>query len=268
MKIRFKASTTGQAYWSESLRLSHGQTTEVDNYTAERLMEHFPANFEEVALSLGDLGKPLHKPLKLSGITILTVHYKLATLKKSLLSYLPQEVEFIKLDNRDNRWKSMAKALNHGIRRAKNDLIICAHEDVRFREGWFGDFIQQECRLKRWGTLGITGFTKDGRILWGSDYDTPQEVALLDDCCIILNRKNNLFFDEKTFTGWHRYGIDFCFQCHKASLGIYITVGLAHHDCVPENHSKEWREQKETAHGLLEGKWQGKFSQLLPAVIN
>ncbi|GAI32668.1 unnamed protein product, partial [marine sediment metagenome] len=248
MKIRFKASPSRLSYWSESLRFNDGETAEVGNYTADMLIRSFPTNFEEVALSLGDLGKPLHKPLKLSGITILTVHYKLATLKKSLLSYLPKEVEFIKLDNRNNRWHSMAKALNYGIRRAKNDLIICAHEDVRFGEGWFSDFIAQECRLKEWGTLGITGFTEDGRILWGSDHDTPQEIALLDDCCIILNRRNGIWFDEKTFTGWHRYGIDFCFQCHEANLGVYIITGLAYHDCVPENHSKEWRDQRETAH--------------------
>lgn len=268
MKIRFKASSTTGAYWSEGLYLNDGQTAEIDDYMAKRLMRSFPDNFKEVGLSLRDLGEPLRKPLGLSEITILTVHHKLVTLEKSLLSYLPQEIEFIKLDNRNNRWKSIAKAFNYGIRKAKNDLIICAHEDVRFGKGWFNDLIQQECRLKNWGALGITGYTKNRRLLWGLNYETPQQIALLDDCCIILNRKNGFLFDEKTFGGWHRYGIDFCFQCHEANLEIYIITGLVYHDCVAANHSKEWREERKTAHRLLEEKWQGKFSQLLTAVMN
>ncbi|GAI29315.1 unnamed protein product, partial [marine sediment metagenome] len=90
---------------------------------------------------------------KLSEISLITVRYwPSEILEQNLLSYLPEDVEFIQLDNPDNeRWASMAKALNYGIRKAANDLIICAHEDIKFGNHWFEDFLRQEASLKRWG---------------------------------------------------------------------------------------------------------------------
>lgn len=268
MKIRFKKTSRRLRFDSLGLRLTDGDTAEVSKELADHLFRHFADNFERIALRLDQLGPPLHEPLDLAEITIVATYYDPQVLEKSLLSYLPEETELIKLDNSNGEWPSIAQALNHGINRASNDIIICSHQDTRFDPTWFGDFIQQECRLDKWGILGITGFDLDRRVHWGSDYDTPRKIAFLDECCIILDRRNGLLFDEKTFKSWHRYGIDFCLQCHEAGLGVYLVTGLAYHDCYPDVHPRDWWEQHKIDHQLLKGKWGKKFPELLPAVIN
>jgi len=269
VKVKFKKTAKKFGHDSRGFRFEDGDVRDVPAEYAQHLFKHWADNFESIVLSLENLGPPLHEPITISDITIITLHHKTAIFERCLLPSIPQEVEFIKLDNLANKnWTSVAKALNFGIKKAENNIIICCHEDVRFDRSWFDDLIQQEARLKDWGVLGITGFDTDRRVHWGSDYNEPRKIAFLDECCLILNRKNGLLFDDETFGSWHRYGIDFCLQCHEAGLGVYIITGLAHHDCNPDNHNREWWEQHKIAHRLLEEKWQDKFGSLLPAVIN
>ena len=200
---------------------------------------------------------PLHEPMKLSDITVLTIHYWPSEhLKKCLLSYLPEEIEFIKLDNEGNKnWRSMPKALNYGIRKAQNDIIICTHENIMFKKGWFESFIEQESRLGNWGALGIVGKGVDRHLHWGSNHNAPYEVQTLDECCIIINRKNDIWFDEKTFKGFHCYGADFCLQAQYKGLGVYVISGPATHVTAPSYHSKDWKPKLVEAHNLIKKKW-------------
>ena len=268
MKVRFKKTPTRKRFGSRGLRLKDGDTAEVPWDLANHLLRYFSDNFEPVYLDLRQLGPLIHQPISLSDITLLNVCYYPSVLQKSLLSYLPEEAEFLKLDNEGNKnWRSMPKALNYGIRKAQNDIIICTHEDTRFDPTWFGDFIKQECRLEGWGALGIVGMDRKKKVRWGSDYNAPRRIDLLDACCIILDRKNNLLFDEDTFRGWHRYDFDFCLQCHQAGLGVYTVTGLAYHDPHPKGHRLEWRQQIAVEQKLLERKWQDKFPELLEAAF-
>jgi len=257
MKVRFKTASTRQRFGSRGLSLGDGDTAEVSKDLADHLFRHFPDNFEKITFSVEELGPPLHEPLKLSEITILTIHYwPPDVLKKCLLSSLPKEVEFIKIDNIDNKmFTSAAKALNYGIRKASNDVVIYAHEDTAFGKGWFDDFIKQECRLKDWGALGIVGWDFDGQVRWGSSYKLPCKVKWLDECCLIVDRKRGIWFDEETFRHFHCYGVDFCYQCHAKGLGVYVVAGVAEHAVRGYDHDQAWFDQLEVEQDLFWKKW-------------
>ena len=258
MKVRFKATPEKKTHLRDDLWLRRdGQTFDIPWQNAKKLFRDYPDNFESVGLRPEKLGPPVHKPLKLSEITVLTIHYWPSdVLERCLLADLPKEVEFIKIDNVNNKkFTSGAKALNYGIRKAKNDVVICAHEDIKFGKGWFDDFIKQECTLKDWGILGIVGWDFDGEARWGLHYKAPYKVKFLDECCLIVDRKKGLWFDEETFKHFHRYGADFCYQCHAKGLGVYVVAGVADHAVRGYDHDQAWFNQIGIEQDLFDKKW-------------
>lgn len=267
MKLLFLATRDMHYYDATDVTAYHGNVVETTQLRGIQLLRYFPHNFFPIPVGVQKTGEPLHEPIKLSDITVLTIHYwPEEVLENNLFSYLPKEIEFIKLDNEDNKnFSSGAEALNYGVKKAKNDIVICAHEDLVFKKGWFESFIKQECRLKDWGVLGIVGIGFDRHLHWGSNYDVPYEVETLDECCIIVNRKNAIWFDENTFKGWHCYGADFCLQARDKELGVYVISGPATHSesAKIHGHSKDWMPNLRLAQKLLKKKWE----KIFPSII-
>lgn len=269
MKLLFRATPDMSSYLAEDVRAYNGNVVQIGQQRGMMLLKYYPNNFSPIPVGVQKLGEPLHEPIELSDITILTIHFwPSEVLEKCLLSYLPEEVEFIKLDNEDNKnFNSAAEALNYGIKKARNDIVVCAHEDLVFRKEWFESFIEQECRLVDWGVLGIVGMGFDRKMHWGSDYDVPYKVATLDECCYIINRKNGIWFDEETFKSWHCYGVDFCLQAYDRGLNVYVVSGPATHGgrnyTHSHIHSKNWYPALELAHELVKKKWK----KIFPTII-
>lgn len=204
--------------------------------------------------------------MKLSDITIVTIDFYPQILAKYLLPSLPKEAEFIKLENVNNEnWKSAAKALNFGIKKAKNDVVICAHNDLILGKNWFRGFIKQESKLKKWGCLGIVGVELfpggKTRKTWGRKCSSSRPVKVVDECCLIINRKNDLWFDQTLGDTWHCYGIDFCYQCYDKGLGVYILAGMSDHARGGTSVRKipRFKIEKTNAMIRLQEKWKDKF---------
>jgi len=145
--------------------------------------------------------------------------------------FLPKGTDLVALENYENRmWHSMASALNFGLEAAKNDIVICVHPDVIFGKDFWQGFFEQLELIESWGALGIVGMTSIGRRCWChySNFNFPYPVQTLDECCIIVDKRNGLKFDDKTFN-WHCYGADFCLQCLDRGLGVYVIGGDASH---------------------------------------
>lgn len=265
MKLLFLATPELKKYDSiyENEKFRDRTIAEVAQWRGMRLLDCYPHNFFPPPVAVQKLDEPVHPPLKTSEITVVTIRYWPENLlENNLLSYLPEEIEAIILDNENNkRFTSGAEALNYGIKKARNDIVICAHEDSIFRKEWFEVFITQECRLKDWGALGIVGRDFNGHLQWGANYDLPFKVCSLDECCLILNRKNEIWFDEKTFTGWHCYGVDFCLQAYNKGLGVYVVSGPATHTKRGGEylHAKDWYENLKSDQELLRKKWKDTF---------
>ncbi len=263
MKLLFLATASKRTHITTNVRAFNGNIINTSQLRGMKLLDCYPDNFFPIPVGTQKLGEPVHPPLKTSEITVLTIHYwSRDLLENNLLSYLPEEVELIILDNENNkRFTSAAEALNYGIKKARNDIVICAHEDLIFRKEWFEAFIAQECRLKDWGALGIVGIGFDRKLEWGANYDVPFKVNSLDECCIIINKKNDIWFDEKTFTGWHCYGVDFCLQAYNKGLEVYVVSGPATHTKRGGDyfHSNEWYENLKSNQELLRKKWKDSF---------
>lgn len=267
MKLLFRATPDMSSYLAEDVRAYNDNVVQVSQSRGWKLLKAYPKNFLPIPIPINKLGEPVHKPMTLSEITVVTINAYPEILKKCLLPSLPKEVEFIRLDNIDNKnWSSGAKALNYGIKKAKNDVVICAHVDLILAKNWFQDFINQECRLKNWGCLGIvgTGINPQGKqaIVWGANYTSPYPVDSLDECCLIVSKKNGLLFDEKMLPDtWHCYGIDFCYQCHNKGLGVYILAGMSDHarGGTSIHKSPKWMIDRANVMRRLREKWKGKF---------
>ena len=266
MKLIFFATPDKKSHLAEDARAYHGSVVEVSERRGMTLLQSYPKNFFPIPLGKKELGKPVRPRLKLSQISIVTIHWwPEEVIKRGLLSYLPPEAEFIKLDNRGNKnFKSGASALNYGLRKAKNNIVICAHEDTKFLKAWFERFTYQECRLGKWGALGIVGIGFDRKMYWGSSHPCPWKVQTLDECCIIINKKNGLWFDAKTFKQWHCYGVDFCLQAYYKGLPVYTVSGPASHPLRGSAYrpSREFMASIKPNHKLLREKWHGIWPSL------
>ena len=261
MRLIFFKTPDLQSYLAEDVRAYDGNIVNVSPQRGMQLLKAYPRNFFSPDIPVVKLGDPVHEPLTLSQITVLTIHYWPSdVLERCLLSGLPEEVEFIKIDNTDNnKFVSAAEALNHGIRESLNDVVICAHEDMQFGKNWFEDFIRQECRLKDWGALGIVGWELDRQMRWGAECEAVHQVKWLDECCIIINRKNGIWFDQETFRYFHCYGVDFCYQCYDKGLGVYVLAGSAHHAWRGYDHDQAWFDRLGVEQDLFNRKWKRKI---------
>ena len=100
-------------------------------------------------------------------------------------------------------YTSAALAYNDGMNRAKNDLIVFAHQDVYFPECWLRDLAHALTQLAdldpHWGVLGCFGMTQDRRpfgylystglaAVLGRPLARPVEVQTLDEIVLIVRR--------------------------------------------------------------------------------
>jgi len=257
IRIKFKTTQKRKEYWSQNLHLKNGETALVHPKIGQKLLNFFPENFEEVIVKPETIGKKQRPKLKLSQISLVCIVNKPKIFERNLKTSIPKEVEFIKLDNENNcNWTSASKALNYGIKKSRNEVVICAHQDIKFHISWWENFLEQECRLKDWGILGGVGIVGNKyKLTWGYNLDKPIKANSLDECLIVVNKKNNIWFDEKTFNGWHLYAADFCLQCKEKGLGIYILAGEFQHNWLANEKSRSWLEDTVPYRKKLSQKW-------------
>jgi GT2 family glycosyltransferase len=151
--------------------------------------------------------------------------------------------------------RSMAEGLNRGGRIAASEYIIFCHDDIEFVSS--DPVIAVERALQDYDVVGLCGTE---RLVSGNWYDAGQPYlqgsvlapslsgkgydlqifgvspsAVLDgtkaiDGIFIACRKAMFEhikgFDEKTFTGWHGYDVDFTFRAHLAGAKMATLVDV------------------------------------------
>jgi len=163
---------------------------------------------------------------------------------KSLEKQSNQDFEIILLDNRENKFKSAAEALNNGADKAKGDYLVFIHQDVKLPSNWIASVKEIIGSLENIGALGVAGRTKYyEKILTKIEHNVPPEkfgwrefskptkVETLDECLFIVpkNLFDKLKFDEKCCDGWHFYGADYCLTAAKEGYGIYVVPLTLYH---------------------------------------
>jgi hypothetical protein len=131
---------------------------------------------------------------------------------------------------------SAASAAFHElIGSAKADILVFAHQDVYFPDGWFSQLRVACERLSSiepaWAVAGVCGMTADSEFvahLWdsglaticGGPFDSPVPVVSLDEVVLIVRRASGVSFDP-ALPSFHLYGTDIVLEARKAGMKSY-----------------------------------------------
>lgn len=187
----------------------------------------------------------------MKSISIICCHTgedKLAYLSDSLEQQsIPYEAIF--LDNSGQRYSSASLALNAGAEVAHGDLLMFAHQDVRFKDKKALEDLCRLCEVMEPGDVGgVAGaISVKGRKVTKtnithsaeerhyapidalpSDY---MEVDSIDECLIMMPRETweNHHFDESLCDDWHCYGVEQSLFARKGGHKVYVFDARVNH---------------------------------------
>jgi hypothetical protein len=138
-------------------------------------------------------------------------------------------------------------AYSDAILGADADILVFAHQDIYFPEGWFGQLLRTCETLDSldpfWAVAGVFGAMADGRLVghvWdsalakvcGGPFGSPQEIASLDEVVLIVRRASGVSFDA-TLPSFHLYGTDIVLEARKAGLKSYVVDLPVIHNSKP-----------------------------------
>ncbi len=176
-------------------------------------------------------------------------------------------IEYITIKNS----KSGASGLNCGIEKVSNNIILCCHQDVYFKEGWYEKLNEYLDKLSssdtwNWGVLGFAGTTDSGLSVGthsglGMSEDIIK-VQTLDESVLILKKNDNFKFDER-LTYYHMYGTDIALQSYDRGLNVYVIK-------VPIEHRTKWTAGNGIgeSENYIKKKWINKYNVIHTTVGN
>jgi hypothetical protein len=146
---------------------------------------------------------------------------------------------------------SAAAGLNTGLAHAKNQVVVCLHQDVHLPVNWPERFWQQyDHAHEQYGEIGVVGvygvvYRAGGVLRAGHVMDRgrllrepaslPATVDTLDELLLAVNRESRLMFDPRL--GFHFYGADICLAAREKGLAAVAIDAFCHHNsrhiCVP-----------------------------------
>ena len=199
-------------------------------------------------------------------ISVICVYNKEQLLKGNLLKGLESQTskhESILIDNTQGKFKSAAEALNYERERANGKYIMFVHQDVELDSDlWLANTERILDSILDLGIAGVAGMSEKGKTneergrgyisdcgeiwKWSNAIQKPEEVQTLDECLLIIPKSvfNKLQFDEKTFDGWHCYGVDYCLSAKQRGLKSYVIPAFIYHRSLRLNVSNLLRYQK------------------------
>ena len=168
-----------------------------------------------------------------------------------------------------------AIAYNQIIEESKTDLVLFLHADVLFGEKFLNAVEKTIDEVKDFGALGVVGVVKPfmrRKKYVNANENTINQVTTLDSCCVLINKKNGLRFDENNFNEFHLFVEDYCMQVkYKTNLKIYLirTNFYCSHansakNLVPENNNNYFYHGSDTfkKEGSRWGQWM-KYKKIL-----
>jgi glycosyl transferase family 2 len=163
---------------------------------------------------------------------------------------------------------SAADGLNLGIARARHELVVCLHQDVRLPPGWDQRLTQQlDAATRQFGPIGVAGVygvgdptevrpeaptsdadriaerkpqpptpkfavTRKGRVVHRGHplFDSPNLPARVStlDELLLVVPKNTPLKFDPTL-GFHLYGADICLQAQEHDLAVVALDAACHH---------------------------------------
>lgn len=139
---------------------------------------------------------------------------------------------------------SAALAYNDALEKAPTPLVVLAHQDVYFPNGWLHKVRDAVDKISAidpsWAVLGVWGVTTAGnhtghmycaglREELGGEFEGGAPVRTLDEAVLIVRRSSGLRFDPG-LTGFHLYGTDLCLTAAIRGLGSYAISAYCVHN--------------------------------------
>ena len=155
------------------------------------------------------------------------------------------DIELVPVDNLNSEFSCPA-ALNHGLEKAKGEIVVFCHQDIVFPSWWIQQLLSQINIVgglcDKWGVLGLAGCAFDsaysGHVIdkWGHLYSSPLpiEVQSLDELCLVIRKESGLRFDED-IGGFHLYAADLCLEALCKGLKNFAI------DACVKHLGKGWR---------------------------
>lgn len=133
--------------------------------------------------------------------------------------------------------KAASVAYREAIEAAHADVVVFAHQDVYFPDGWFSK-LEVVCeRLSSvdpsWAVAGLCGMTTEGEFvghIWdaglgavcGGPFRAPRSVTSLDEVVLMIRRASGIVFDPE-LPSFHLYGTDIVLEAHRAGMKSYVV---------------------------------------------
>lgn len=152
-------------------------------------------------------------------------------------------IEFIMIDNTKKAFSSAASALNYGIQKAKNNIIVFLHQDIEFlSENVLNDIFTYLTQNPN-ALVGAAGVKKNfgmlnqkkvysnifheatkERVTSTPKLEKPMPVFALDECLFATTKQvlKQISFDTVVCNGWHLYGVDLCMQAHLKNIDVMV----------------------------------------------
>lgn len=144
--------------------------------------------------------------------------------------------------------------------------VFC-HPDVRFPPDFAGRIATAIGALRAagtsWGALGVVGRAWDGAYVWSHEVQEPAPVCCVDSCCLVVDTSQGLAFDDRTFDEFHCYVEDYCLQCHRRELGVFVVpAAFEHMSATYHSQGSRWGKYPRYRR-RLDRKWKRHFGRVL-----
>jgi glycosyltransferase involved in cell wall biosynthesis len=197
------------------------------------------------------------KSISISLITIVNNEQVFDEFKKSLLTQENINYELIKIENCHHEYASARVAYNVAAQKAKGEILVFCHPDIRFLDSKSLDNIIDYAKSlfsQKVGVIGIAGtpfeLVNQDRIILstivhgdlkkpaGQKITQPIEVQTLDECFFILKKDFWKLFPLSAKKGWHLYCVEECLLANAKGYKNYVVPAHIWHtsDGKSENY--------------------------------
>lgn len=197
-------------------------------------------------------------------ISVIVVYNDKRTLNEILIESLKNQTakfELIIINNIKGKFKSAAKALNYGAKKAKGRYLMFVHSNVELDSNtWLENFEKTLDKIPNLGIAGVVGMNEKGKNfiersrgyisdcgkIWGRPFEKPEVVQTLDELLLVIPKSvfEKLQFDEKTFDHWYCYGADYCLSLRQLGLKAYVIPAFVYYRSLRVNKEKLLEYQK------------------------
>jgi len=106
--------------------------------------------------------------------------------------------------------KKPAENYNIIINNAQSDYLILTHQDVSFSSTLLQDIERTLKQIEyNFGVLGMVGVNASSEYKWSRENEIFK-LETTDSCFIVIDKKDNIYFNSRIFDDYHLYVEDYC----------------------------------------------------------